>query len=65
MRGIMMALGLVRTLVGQDYRSKGKRLQLQRMGRELVTESLKRFHVPENESGGETNLKPHPNAPSG
>jgi len=65
MRSAMMVLGLVRILVGRDYRSRGKRRQLRRMGRELIAESMERLHHFEGESPGEMILEPHPNAPSG
>lgn len=65
MRSAMMVLGLVKTLVGQDYRSRGKRQQLRRMGRELITEKMNRLRSPKSESSDEPVLEPHPNAPSG
>lgn len=38
MRWSMIALGLVRTLFGRDYRSSGLRRQLGRMGHEFLNE---------------------------
>lgn len=40
MRSCMMMFGLVRTIFGRDYRSRGQRKELQRMGYEFVREGV-------------------------
>jgi hypothetical protein len=40
MKGCMLFVGLIKTVFGSDYRSKGQRIQLRRMGYEFVRESV-------------------------
>ncbi|MFB6346294.1 MAG: hypothetical protein ABEK50_11050 [bacterium] len=64
MNRLVMFVGIIRIVCWNDYRSRGKRKQLRRLGRRVLNKSFDFISPNQTESGPGSDLRTHSNAKS-